>query len=71
MCGTGAGGVVRPEDLPDGGRPADMVIYRLHVEGSGLEQGPAELREVVRRVMERGEEAARQRASRVRAAGGS
>ncbi len=34
-------------------RPGDMVIYRLFVSAEGLEGGPAELRDVVRRALEK------------------
>ena len=60
VCDEG-GGPGGSQGLPDGGRPGDMVIYRLFVEEGGLQRGPAALREVVRRVVEKGEEAARRR----------
>ena len=44
-------GAFDPEDQ-DGGRPADLVILRLFVDERGLEEGPEELREVVRRTLE-------------------
>lgn len=36
----------------DGGRPADLVIFRLFVDERGLDEGPWELREVLRRTLE-------------------
>lgn len=44
-------GAFDPEDQ-DGGRPADLVVLRLFVDERGLEEGPEELREVVRRTLE-------------------
>ena len=33
--------------LGDGGRPGDLVVFRLFVDERGLKQGPPELREAV------------------------
>jgi len=46
-----ADGTFDPTDK-DGGRPGDLVVFRLFVDARGLDEGPWELREVLRRALE-------------------